>query len=63
MLQGAIEYPSFTKLLNDYNGKDYPPHSIEVVSVRERDPDAEGAEGKASKMRYQPNKGEFHESQ
>ena len=53
---------SFTKLLNDYNGKDYQFDSIEVVSAGERDPDAEGAEGmSASKMRYHANKGEFDE--
>ena len=59
---GSDRVSSFTKLLNDYNGKDYQFDSIEVVSAGERDPDAEGAEGmSASKMRYHANKGEFDE--
>ena len=52
MLQVAIEHSALQKLLNDYNGKDYPLDSIDVVSAGERDPDADGAEGmSASKMR------------
>ena len=49
---GSDRVEGFTKLFNDYNGKDYNFKSIEVVSAGERDPDAEGAEGmSASKMR------------
>jgi len=49
---GSDRIDSFTKLFNDYNGKEYNFNSIEVVSAGERDPDAEGAEGmSASKMR------------
>ena len=55
---GSDRVSSFTKLLNDYNGKDYHFDSIEVVSAGERDPDAEGAEGmSASKMRYSAQQG------
>lgn len=49
---GSDRVDSFTKLFNDYNGKEYNFNSIQVVSAGERDPDAEGAEGmSASKMR------------
>ena len=49
---GSDRVDSFTKLLNDYNGKDYNFDSINIVSAGQRDPDAEGAEGmSASKMK------------
>jgi len=49
---GSDRVDSFTKLLNDYNGKDYNFKSINIVSAGERDPDAEGAEGmSASKLK------------
>lgn len=49
---GSDRVEGFTKLFNDYNGKEYSFNSIEVVSAGERDPDADGAEGmSASKMR------------
>ena len=57
---GSDRVSSFTKLLNDYNGKDYQFDSIDVVSAGERDPDADGAEGmSASKMRVLPFEGDF----
>ena len=59
---GSDRVDSFTKLLNDYNGKDYKFDSISIISAGERDPDAEGAEGmSASKMRYHAHKGEYDE--
>ncbi len=59
---GSDRVNSFTKLLNDYNGKDYKFDSIKVVSAGERDPDAEGAEGmSASKMRSAAQEGNFDE--
>ena len=49
---GSDRVDSFTKLLNDYNGKDYNFDSINIVSAGQRDPDAEGAQGmSASKMK------------
>jgi hypothetical protein len=57
---GSDRVDSFTKLLNDYNGKDYKFNSINIVSAGERDPDAEGAEGmSASKMRAAAQEGDF----
>jgi len=57
---GSDRVDSFTKLLNDYNGKDYNFKSINIVSAGERDPDAEGAEGmSASKMRAAAQEGDF----
>lgn len=57
---GSDRVDSFTKLLNDYNGKDYKFNSINIVSAGERDPDAEGAEGmSASKMRGAAQEGDF----
>ena len=57
---GSDRVDSFTKLLNDYNGKDYNFNSINIVSAGERDPDADGAEGmSASKMRAAAQEGDF----
>ena len=57
---GSDRVSSFTKLLNDYNGKDYQFDSIDVVSAGERDPDADGTEGmSASKMRAAATEGDF----
>ena len=57
---GSDRVDSFTKLLNDYNGKDYKFNSINIVSAGERDPDAEGAEGmSASKMRAAAQEGDY----
>jgi hypothetical protein len=58
---GSDRVDSFTKLLNDYNGKDYKFNSINIVSAGERDPDAEGAEGmSASKMRAAAQEGDYN---
>ena len=52
MIAGSDRQPSFEKLLNDYNGKEYTFDSIKVISAGERDPDSDGAEGmSATKMR------------
>lgn len=57
---GSDRVDSFTKLFNDYNGKEYNFNSIEVISAGERDPDADGAEGmSASKMRAAAASGNY----
>jgi hypothetical protein len=57
---GSDRVESFTKLFNDYNGKEYNFDSIQVVSAGERDPDADGAEGmSASKMRAAAASGDY----
>jgi hypothetical protein len=57
---GSDRVESFTKLFNDYNGKEYNFESIQVVSAGERDPDADGAEGmSASKMRAAAASGDY----
>ena len=57
---GSDRVDSFTKLLNDYNGKDYTFDSINIVSAGQRDPDAEGAEGmSASKMKAAAAENDF----
>jgi hypothetical protein len=57
---GSDRVESFTKLFNDYNGKEYNFRSISVVSAGERDPDADGAEGmSASKMRAAAVAGDY----
>lgn len=49
---GSDRVPAFTKLSNDYNGKDYQYQHLEVLSSGERDPDSEGTEGvSGTKMR------------
>ena len=57
---GSDRIEDFTKLINQYNGKEYNFNKIDVVSAGERDPDAEGAEGmSASKMRAAAAAGDF----
>ena len=57
---GSDRIQDFTRLINQYNGKDYNFNKIDVVSAGERDPDAEGAEGmSASKMRAAAAAGDF----
>ncbi len=57
MVVGDDRVESFTKLLNNYNGKElktgqYNFESIKVISAGVRDPDSDGVEGmSASKMR------------
>jgi nicotinic acid mononucleotide adenylyltransferase len=49
---GSDRVDSFTKLLNDYNGKEYNFDRIEIVSAGDRDPDSDDVTGmSASKMR------------
>ena len=49
---GSDRVDEYTKLFNQYNGKDYNFESITVVSAGERDPDADDAAGmSATKMR------------
>ena len=52
MFAGSDRVPEFTKLLNNYNGKEYTFEKITVKSAGERDPDADDVSGmSASKMR------------
>lgn len=52
LVVGEDRVQEFTKLLNQYNGKEYTFEKIAVVSAGERDPDAEGVTGmSASKLR------------
>ncbi len=49
---GSDRVDEFTKLFNQYNGKDYSFDSIKVVSAGERDPDSDSATGmSATKLR------------
>lgn len=49
---GSDRVESFTKLLNDYNGKEYNFNRIEIVNAGDRDPDSDDVSGmSASKMR------------
>jgi hypothetical protein len=49
---GSDRLPVFTKLANDYNGKEYQYQNIQVISSGARDPDSEGTEGMSgTKMR------------
>jgi hypothetical protein len=60
MVAGSDRVPEFTRLLNQYNGKEYNFDSIEVISAGERDPDADNASGmSATKMRTLASKGSF----
>lgn len=57
---GDDRIPSFSKLLNDYNGKEYDYDSANVVSSGSRDPDSDGAEGMSgTKMREAAIDGDF----
>lgn len=57
---GSDRVEAFTKLLNDYNGKEYSFDSVEIVSAGDRDPDTDGVEGmSASKMRAAAKAGDF----
>jgi len=52
MVAGADRTASFTKLLNDYNSKEYNYQSINVISAGERDPDSDEVSGvSGTKMR------------
>jgi len=52
MVAGSDRVASFEKLLNDYNGKEYQYAMLQVVSVGERDPDADDTTGMSgTKMR------------
>ena len=60
MIAGSDRVPAFTKLLNEYNGKEYHFDTIEVISAGERDPDSDTASGMSgTKMRDAAKKGDF----
>ena len=62
MVAGSDRVDSFTKLLNDYNGKEYHYDSIVVVSSGERDPDSDTAAGMSgTKMRAAAIDGNYAE--
>ena len=59
---GSDRVPTFSKLLTDYNGKEYQYTSANVVSSGIRDPDSEGATGMSgTKMREAAIAGNFKE--
>ena len=62
MVAGSDRVEDFTRLLNNYNGKEYNFDSIQVISAGERDPDSDEASGmSATKMRAAAVKGDYPE--
>lgn len=60
MVAGSDRVAAYTKLLNNYNGKEYKFDTIQVISAGERDPDSDEASGmSASKMRSIAAKGDY----
>lgn len=60
MIAGSDRVPEYTKLLNQYNGKEFHYDSVQVISAGERDPDSDDATGmSASKMRSAAVKGDY----
>jgi len=60
MVAGSDRVQEYTKLLNNYNGKEYKFDTIQVISAGERDPDSDDASGmSASKMRVAAAKGDY----
>lgn len=60
MVAGSDRVQEYTKLLNNYNGKEYNFDTIQVISAGERDPDSDEASGmSASKMRAAALKGDY----
>jgi nicotinic acid mononucleotide adenylyltransferase len=60
MVAGSDRVQEYTKLLNNYNGKEYHFDTIQVISAGERDPDSDEASGmSASKMRAAAAKGDY----
>jgi nicotinic acid mononucleotide adenylyltransferase len=60
MIAGGDRVQDFTKLLNQYNGKEYKFDSIQVISAGERDPDSDEVSGmSATKMRAAATKGDY----
>lgn len=60
LVVGSDRVQDMSKLLQNYNGKDYNFDEIKVISAGERDPDAEGVEGmSASKMRAAAEEEDF----
>jgi nicotinic acid mononucleotide adenylyltransferase len=60
MIAGSDRVPDYTKLLNQYNGKEFHFDSVQVISAGERDPDSDDATGmSASKMRAAAVKGDY----
>lgn len=60
MVAGSDRVQEYTKLLNNYNGKEFKFDTIQVISAGERDPDSDDATGmSASKMRAAASKGDY----
>jgi len=60
MVAGSDRVAEYTKLLNQYNGKEFNFNTIQVVSAGERDPDSDDATGMSgTKMREAAKKGDF----
>ena len=60
MVAGSDRVVEYTKLLNQYNGKEFNFNTIQVVSAGERDPDSDDATGMSgTKMREAAKKGDF----
>jgi nicotinic acid mononucleotide adenylyltransferase len=60
MVAGSDRVQEYTRLLNNYNGKEYKFDTIQVISAGERDPDSDEASGmSASKMRAAALKGDY----
>jgi len=60
MVAGSDRVVEYTKLLNQYNGKEFNFNTIQVVSAGERDPDSDDASGMSgTKMRDAAKKGDF----
>jgi hypothetical protein len=60
MVAGSDRVMEYTKLLNQYNGKEFNFNTIQVVSAGERDPDSDDASGMSgTKMRDAAKKGDF----
>lgn len=60
MIAGSDRVQEYTKLLNNYNGKEFKFDTIQVISAGERDPDSDDVSGmSASKMRAAATKGDY----
>jgi hypothetical protein len=60
MIAGSDRVQEYTKLLNNYNGKEFKFDTIQVISAGERDPDSDDLSGmSASKMRAAAVKGDY----
>ena len=60
MVAGSDRVAEFTRLLNQYNGKDFNFETVAVISAGQRDPDSDNATGMSgTKMRAYATKGDF----